>query len=494
MDEDLYLPNECWESILKFLSDGHGDDVNRYYFRPISVVSKQFLSITDRLRFSVTIYGPTRPFIHRLFKRFTNLTSLDLTCFDGDLDALLSQISCFRLNLTSLNLSNQYVIPTNGLQAFSKRITTLTSFICCNIDHIDNSDLTLIFDCFPLLEVLDLSNSNSFHIDIYITNVVINAMLMALPKLRKVNFSRSNSTINDLSLLHLCKNCEFLEEVIMLKSRFLTHHGVASAIRERTTLRSISVTCTSFDDSISTSSSYFIDSLVNLKGLTCLDLSFSLISDQLLSSIATGGLPLRSLVLQSCTGYSYDGIYSLIFKCRYIQHLDLQKAEFLTDHHVINLSLFLRYLVSINLSYCSNLTDSSLFSLVRNCPSLSEIKMENTTIRRESVGKSKSLVDFGVSHPQLKYLYLAFNSWLSDESIKMFASIFPNLQLLDLGSCYDVSEEGIFHVLRRGCKIRHLNLADCVRVNFKVPKLEVLDLSCTLVDDESVGVAHVPAK
>jgi hypothetical protein len=49
------------------------------------------------------------------------------------------------LNLTSLNLSNQYVIPTNGLQAFSKRITTLTSFICCNIDHIDNSDLTLIY-------------------------------------------------------------------------------------------------------------------------------------------------------------------------------------------------------------------------------------------------------------------------------------------------------------------------------------------------------------
>jgi hypothetical protein len=73
----------------------------------------------------------------------------------------------------------------------------------------------------------------------------------------------------------------------------------------------------------------------------------------------------------------------------------------------------------------------------------------------------------------------------------MLASIFPNLQLLDLGSCYDVSEEGIFHVLRTGCKIRHLNLADCVGVkllgmNFKVPKLEVLDLSCTLVDDETL--------
>ncbi|CAJ2640294.1 F-box/LRR-repeat protein [Trifolium pratense] len=490
MDEDLYLPNECWESILKFLSDGHGDD-NHYYFQALSVASKQFLSITNHLRFSLNIYGPTRPFIHRLFKRFTNLTSLDLTCFDGDLDALLSQISCFRLNLTSLNLSDQPAIPTNGLRAFSKKITTLTSLICSNIDYIYNSDLTLISDCFPLLEVLDLSNSNPFHVDFDITNVVVNAMLMALPKLRKVNFSRYNSSINDLSLLHLCKNCEFLEEVIMLKEGlFLTQHGVASAISERTTLRSISVICTSYDDNIS---SYFIDSLVNLKCLTCLDLSFSRISDQLLSSIAMGGLPLTRLVLQSCTGYSYDGIFSLLFKCRCIQYLDLQKAEFLTDHHVVKLSLFLGYSVSINLSYCNILTDSSLFALVRNCASLSEIKMEHTTIGRESVGKlSKSLVDFGVS-PQLKSLHLASNSWLRDESIKMFAFIFPNLQLLDLRSCHGISEEGIFHVLRTGCKIRHLNLAYCVGVkllgmNFEVPKLKVLDLSYTLVDDETLYI------
>jgi len=158
-------------------------------------------------------------------------------------------------------------------------------------------------------------------------------------------------------------------------------------------------------------------------------------------------------------------------------------------HYVDKLSLFLGDLVSINLSECMELTYSTLFTLVRNCPSLSEIKMEN--IGSKSVENSDSLPDFGV-FPQLKHLYLAENSWLSDENIIMFASIFPNLQLLDLNSCNHISE-GICQVLKRCSNIRHLNLAHCSRVNllgvnFVVPKLEVLKLSDTKVDNETLYV------
>jgi F-box/leucine-rich repeat protein 2/20 len=104
------------------------------------------------------------------------------------------------------------------------------------------------------------------------------------------------------------------------------------------------------------------------------------------------------------------------------------------------------------------------------------------------VGNSVSLVEFGV-HPQLKSLYLGDNSWLCDKIITMFASIFPNLQLLDLDSCRNISE-GICQVLRKCCKIRHLNLAGCsvklLEMNFVVPNLEVLNLSCTNVEDETL--------
>ncbi|MCH88688.1 F-box/LRR-repeat protein [Trifolium medium] len=74
----------------------------------------------------------------------------------------------------------------------------------------------------------------------------------------------------------------------------------------------------------------------------------------------------------------------------------------------------------------------------------------------------------------------------------MFSSIFPNLQLLDLKSCRSISK-GIGQVLRKCSKIRHLNLAGCSRVKllgltFVVLKLEVLNLSNTNVDDETLHV------
>jgi hypothetical protein len=107
---------------------------------------------------------------------------------------------------------------------------------------------------------------------------------------------------------------------------------------------------------------------------------------------------------------------------------------------------------------------------------------------------SNFLMDFVVS-PQLKlkYLHLPRNYWLRNKHIKMFPSIFPNLQLLDLSYCCYISREGICEVLKRCCKIRHLNLTCCCgvklrRMNFEAPKLKVLYMSQMLVDDDELYV------
>jgi F-box and leucine-rich repeat protein 2/20 len=80
----------------------------------------------------------------------------------------------------------------------------------------------------------------------------------------------------------------------------------------------------------------------------------------------------------------------LVSNCQRLKHLDLQDAGFLNDQHVVNLSLFLSDLVSINLSGCPKLTKSALLTLARYCPSLGEIKMEN--IGTDCVENSDSLV------------------------------------------------------------------------------------------------------
>jgi F-box/leucine-rich repeat protein 2/20 len=349
----------------------------------------------------------------------------------------------------------------------------LTSLICSKIDFISSSNFSLIAECFPLLEELDFSNPGK----IVLFNHKslpheLEILSLALFKLRKVNLSR-HYYINDQLLLHLFKNCKHLKEVIISDCSGLTGAGIASSLRERPTLRSLSLNNIFqrlYNDAGLTS--HFIDSLVSLKGLTCIDWSYLQISDELLYSIAREGLPLTKLVLQKCTGYSYDGIFSLLSKCQCIQHLDLQKAMFLNDHQ------------------CIQLTNSALFALVRKCPSLNEIKMQSIWIWRKEVENFNSLMDCVVNH-QLKSLHLGHNPRLRDKDLNMFASIFSNLQLLDLTHCDFISEVSIGQVFSRCYKIKHLNLSHCTRVklhrlNFAFPKLEVLNLSGTHIDDEAL--------
>jgi hypothetical protein len=313
------LPDDCWEYIFKFFVKDHFG----YYLNSLSLVSKQFLSITNSLRFSLTVYPSTVPFLKHLLKRFPNLTSITLDYEDRELDGFCDIDNIFRLfssfplkkltslvftgedifsleKLNSIVLSGESIFPADGLRVFSQNITTLTS-LTCSIDFLYKNDLLLIADCFPMLKELNIEISNPI-------------------------------------------------------SDFQT----------------------------------------NFKNGT----------DSLLS---------RRQMVNNQTDF-INGIHSLLSNCRFIQHLKLECAFFLEDTHVAGFSLFLGDLVSINLNNCSRLTESALFSLVRNCPSLSEIEMQNTAIGTESVENS------GV-YPQLKSLYLG-------ENIIRLASFFPNLQLL----------------------------------------------------------------
>ncbi|XP_058729403.1 F-box/LRR-repeat protein 3-like [Vicia villosa] len=487
---NVYLLDECWEYIFKFLINHDTEYTHRRYveLKPLSLVSKQFLSVTNRLRSSLTctVYNPTCQFFHR----FSNIASLDLSYYvGGDLDDLLIQISRFPLKITSLNISNQLIIRVKGLRAFSKNITTLTSLVCSNIATLYYTHMLFIAECFPLLEELDFSKPKQFKFN-KTAFFPAQALSLALPKLRKVNVA--NYYISNELLFHMCKNCKLLKEVNIINCWRITLSDIAADLHERPTLSSLSFSASKFHPLTSS----FIDSLVILKGLTSLDLFNLRISDELLSSIAMEGLPLTRLGLRNCSGCSYTGIYSLLSKSPCIQHLILQRASCLNNQHVAELSLFLDDLISINLSRCKRLTESALFALVRNCPSLIEINMGGTSIGKESVRNSNSSKD-PIVNSQLKSLYLANCEKLRDETIIRFSSIFSNLQLLDLNSFQP--DEDIGQVFRRFCNIRHLNLAKCPRVkllvgmNFELPNLEVLNLSCTSVGRNVTqkGVKHV---
>ncbi|XP_058722180.1 uncharacterized protein LOC131593666 [Vicia villosa] len=252
-------------------------------------------------------------------------------------------------------------------------------------------------------------------------------------------------------IFHRFSNLNFLD------LQFNLHHDldadIALTLRDIPTLKSLSISNIDLKDG-KFSPSLLIDSLFSLKRLISLKFWDSKLSDDLLYSIAREALPLKSFVIKYCTCYTYNGLYCLLSKCNSIQHLGLQQVDFLDNHYITDLSLHLPHLVSINLSQCYKLTESALFVLLRNCHSLEEIIMEDIDFRNFD-----SFKNFHVNS-QLKSLCLAGNFFINDESIIMLVSIFPNLQLLDLNGCDDISG--------------------------KVPQLEVLNLSYTRVDDKTL--------
>ncbi|XP_024634750.1 F-box/LRR-repeat protein 4 [Medicago truncatula] len=396
------LPDDCWEYVIsKLVCDNH------WYLDTLSLVSKQFLSITNRSVYSLALICNPWP-LYCLFQRFPNLKSLDLSGFRGDLNTLLSRFPPW-CSITSLNLSNHPTFPVLGLQTILKNTTissTLTSLTCSNIISLKSIDITFIADSFPFLQ--DLNISFPLGLSGYEDyNNALKVLTQKLSKLCKVNLS---GNIDDSSLLQLCLNCEFLEEVVLFYCPRIT------------------------DDALDPP-------------------------------------PLRKLVLKDCSNYTYSGIYYLLSKCQSLKHLDIQKATFLNDPLFNKLCAFLGDLVFINVSGCELLTNFALFALLKNCPLLTEIKMESTGIGKVSM-PSQDLV---VYH-QVKSLHLASNSCLRDEDIHMFAFLFPNMQLLDLSSCFYI-KEGIDIVLKKCRKIRHFKFVRCRQanlclINYEASKLE----------------------
>lgn len=482
--ESVELSEQCWELVFRFLG-------KRHQLESVSMVCKQFLSITNRLKSSLTIHDPTILLLPQLFLRFSRLKVLDLSHLSGDLEGMLHHISQSGLDLDLLNLSNQRTLPVDGLRELGSKMINLKVLICSNIGFLHDSHLVVIAYCFPFLQELDIS----FPLNSQASDFGMLRLSSMLENLHKINLS-GNHLVTDKSLISLCQNCRSMEEISFFTCFKITQLGIATAISHRPSLTSISFNIekkrihrpglTLIPINLD-----LIDSIKSLKRLTSIDLSNSFISDELLFSVAEGGgLLLKKLVLQDCCNFTFAGISSLLSNCQSVQCLDLQKVDFLTDQCISKLSMFLHNLTSINLSGCCQLTNSTFFILTRNCPLLSEIKMERTYLGVEEQG-FYSLLDFAVNH-QVKSVYLGDNVLLSDASLIKFSSICPSLQLLDLNACGGISGECIVEVLKRCCEIRHLSLAytgvKLFEIDFQFSQLEVLNLSGSRIDDEALSI------
>jgi F-box/leucine-rich repeat protein 2/20 len=156
-------------------------------------------------------------------------------------------------------------MPVNGLLDFSQNINkTLTSFTCSYTDYLTDTHIFLIIDCFPNLQLLDLSRCD--HISQHAISLVLSGCLnithlnlaascsgvklhrmmnFQAPKLEVLNLSYS--TVDDLTLNVISNTCGGLLQLLLEYCDYVTHNGVNRALQNCTKLREINLNRVEFN-------------------------------------------------------------------------------------------------------------------------------------------------------------------------------------------------------------------------------------------------------
>ncbi|KAG5545173.1 hypothetical protein RHGRI_017601 [Rhododendron griersonianum] len=462
------LPDECWELVFKRLHHSHLESP--------SLSCKRFLSITNTLRTHLKILDPT--LIIPLSKRFPRLDSIDLSSLrKGQLHHVIIDIATSGLNLKTLDLSESVRLPLESLKVLGSRMKNLRVLMCSCLLTLRDVDLVVIADSMPCLEDLDISEPiNRF--EAAVTDSGIEVLSSKLKGLRKIDVS-GNHYITDKSLLALSTNCVYLAEIIVLDCWSVTSYGIAFVMRNSSNLSSLLVS------QLNRIEFGLFDNLVCCaRNLSALGIFDSSVPDEFLHFIVKAGIPLKRLSLARSLhqSFTFSGISLFLNKYRSLERLCLAGTDFLTDENISDLSQCLPALVLIDLDLCNNLTESTLFTLAKNCTFLEDISMDGADVG----GGGGDRASDNAKNPRIKSLNLVKNRNLTDECLAKLASVCPSLEVLDVSSCKGITDNGIADFLKRGSKIRKFIVIDKIawvwmermmmkpKVNWKITDLILL--------------------
>ncbi|KAE9457708.1 hypothetical protein C3L33_10381, partial [Rhododendron williamsianum] len=470
------LPDECWELIFKRLHHSHLESP--------SLSCKRFLSITNTLRTHLKILDPT--LIIPLSKRFPRLDSIDLSSLrNGQLHHVIIDIATSGLNLKTLDLSESDRLPLESLKVLGSRMKNLRVLMCSCLLTLRDVDLVVIADSMPCLEDLDISEPiNRF--EAAVTDSGIEVLSSKLKGLRKIDVS-GNHYITDKSLLALSTNCVYLAEIFVLDCWSVTSYGIAFVLRNSSNLSSLLVS------QLSRIEFGLFDNLVCCaRNLSALGIFDSSVPDEFLHFIVKAGIPLKRLSLARSLhqSFTFSGISLFLNKYRSLERLCLAGTDFLTDENISDLSQCLPALVLIDLDLCNNLTESTLFTLAKNCTFLEDISMDGADVGGGGGGDRAS---DNAKNPRIKSLNLVKNRNLTDECLAKLASVCPSLEVLDVSSCKGITDNGIADFLKCGSKIRKLWINKCRAIKnigngFELSELVVLGAARSGINDDGLVV------
>ncbi|KAF7153327.1 hypothetical protein RHSIM_Rhsim01G0030900 [Rhododendron simsii] len=496
-----HFPDDFWEFIFQKLREDDERDLGS-----ISLVSKRFLSISNRAKLSLNVNDETLPLLPNLLRRFLHIRTIVVdTNAHKDIDGLLDQISrSGALNLQAIKFRSRLAKPPrDGFKALAlnKNIkNNLKVLDCSRLILMQDSDLVLIADLFPRLEELKIrayKKITNDDVTAGITDDGVDALASKLKDLKEFVFTGNACFITDQSLISLSTNCVKLKTISLDISRsgrhYVTREGIDFVMRHSPNLTSLSLNLWSLQPS---ASSFKIEKAYAIaKNLHSLTMSQQLFSEKHIRLVAKACPPLKKLRLFGSGGQYFEihGALKLLLEACQLTLEELTLGSWsLTNTGISDLAQHLSNLTFIDLHDCSGLTSATFYTLMKSCPLLETLKMANMK------GQEMDLFfpDFLHKNYHMRHLDISGNWRLTNMMLKNFGQVCPNLQFLDVSNCMSLTDFGIGKVLRVCPAITQLNMnhlkvsgvfGSYIFDHFTI-NLKTMKARCSQIDDSGMAM------
>lgn len=387
-----------------------------------------------------------------------------------------------------------------------KSLKTLNISHSENVTHVGVSSLTSNTGC---LQNLDLAYGP----------LVTNAISECLRKLSQLQSIRLDGCqVMCSGLKGIGSSCVSLKELSLSKCSGVTDDGLSSIVTKHRDLKKLDITCCRKITQASIAQvTKSCPSLISLKMESCtlvsseafvligqhchfleeLDVTDNDVDDEGLKSISKCS-ELSVLKLGICLNITDEGLVFIGNGCRKLMELDLYRSIGITDMGISAVADGCTTLEMINVSYCENITDSSLISLSscsklntlesRGCPLITSLGLKAIAIRCKQLTKldikkchniddsgmiplahfSQNLKQINLSYSSVTdvgLLYLASLGCLQSMTILHMDGLTPTgltAALLGCGGLTKVKLQSLFRTLLPRLVLEHLEARGCV--------------------------------
>ncbi|KAL1989304.1 hypothetical protein VTN96DRAFT_66 [Rasamsonia emersonii] len=269
----------------------------------------------------------------------------------------------------------------------------------------------------PRLEYINISALSS------VSNSAMKIIAQSCPHLKTLNVSWC-SNVNTKGLKRIVESCSELTDLRAGEIRGFDDEAFMEALFKRNTLERLIMHRTDVTDRslkvLIHGTNPEIDVLTDRpivppRKFKHLDLhQCSLLTDGGVRSLAHNVPYLQGLQLSQCTELTDNSIIEVVRTTPRLTHLELEDLDKITNNTLVELakSPCAERLEHLNVSYCENLGDPGMLAVLKSCPRLKSVDMDNTRISDLSLMEASFRVrkrGYGTSLPRVGLRLVVFD-------------------------------------------------------------------------------------